>query len=192
MVAQEKIAEAARSSRTRPVRARSFCSVRMAGGSARGQRCRSADCGSRCEGPRCRNGASEPRPEPAPHRRRPARGKPGDVRVLGDHAGQRVILTPFAKARCCMRQHEQALLFVRKAAEDEALLAEVISSKQVSTEIFGFHAQQSSEKLLKALLSEFSVHFPARTISAVDGPLDGCRTPLPSRPADSLRHTVPV
>jgi HEPN domain-containing protein len=59
-----------------------------------------------------------------------------------------------------MRQHEQALLFVRKAAEDEALLAEVISSKQVSNEIFGFHAQQASEKLLKALLSEFSVHFP--------------------------------
>ena len=59
-----------------------------------------------------------------------------------------------------MRQHELALLFVRKAAEDEALLAEVISSKQVSTEIFGFHAQQASEKLLKALLSEFSVHFP--------------------------------
>ena len=59
-----------------------------------------------------------------------------------------------------MRQHEQALLFVRKAAEDEAPLAEVISSKRVSNEIFGFQAQQASEKLLKALLSEFSVHFP--------------------------------
>jgi len=59
-----------------------------------------------------------------------------------------------------MRQHEQALLFVRKAAEDEALLAEVVDRERISNEIFGFHAQQASEKLLKALLSEFTVHFP--------------------------------
>jgi HEPN domain-containing protein len=59
-----------------------------------------------------------------------------------------------------MRQHEQALLFVRKASEDEALLAEVVDLERISNEIFGFHAQQASEKLLKALLSEFSVHFP--------------------------------
>ncbi len=58
-----------------------------------------------------------------------------------------------------MRQHEQALLLVKKASEDAALLAEVISSEKVSNEIFGFHAQQSAEKLLKALLSEFGVHF---------------------------------
>lgn len=59
-----------------------------------------------------------------------------------------------------MRLHEQALLFVRKAAEDEALLAEVVDRDRISTEIFGFHAQQASEKLLKALLSECSVRFP--------------------------------
>ena len=51
-----------------------------------------------------------------------------------------------------MRQHEQALLFVRKAAEDEALPAEVVDRDRISNEIFGFHAQQASEKLLKALL----------------------------------------
>ena len=59
-----------------------------------------------------------------------------------------------------MRQHEQALLFVRKAAEDEALPAEVVDRDRISNEIFGFHAQQASDKLLKALLSEFTVHFP--------------------------------
>jgi HEPN domain-containing protein len=59
-----------------------------------------------------------------------------------------------------MKQHEQALLFMRKAAEDEALLVEVVSIARISNEIIGFHAQQASEKLLKALLSEFDVPFP--------------------------------
>jgi HEPN domain-containing protein len=59
-----------------------------------------------------------------------------------------------------MRQHEQALLFAKKAAEDAALLGEVLASSKVSNEIFGFHAQQAAEKLLKALLSESGVPFP--------------------------------
>ena len=52
-----------------------------------------------------------------------------------------------------MRQHEQAMLLVKKAGDDEALLAEILSSHRVSDEIFGFHCQQAAEKLLKALLS---------------------------------------
>ena len=84
-----------------------------------------------------------------------------------------------------MRQHEQALLFVRKAAEDEALLAEVITSKQVSNEIFGFHAQQASEKLLKALLSEFSAHFPrTHNLRLLMDLLTDAGHPLPSSLAD--------
>ena len=59
-----------------------------------------------------------------------------------------------------MRQHEQALLLLKKAMEDTALLSEVLSSQRISNEIFGFHAQQAAEKLLKALLSEFNVNFP--------------------------------
>jgi HEPN domain-containing protein len=59
-----------------------------------------------------------------------------------------------------MKQHEQALLFLRKATEDEALLVEVVAAARISNEIFGFHAQQASEKLLKALLSEFGISFP--------------------------------
>ncbi len=58
-----------------------------------------------------------------------------------------------------MRPHEQALLFLRKAAEDEALLDEVLESVGVSDEIIGFHCQQAAEKLLKALLSELGVAF---------------------------------
>lgn len=59
-----------------------------------------------------------------------------------------------------MRQREQAILLVKKAADDEALLDEIFSSRQVSDEIFGFHCQQAAEKLLKALLSLASVGYP--------------------------------
>lgn len=52
-----------------------------------------------------------------------------------------------------MKRHEQALLFLRKAAQDEALLDEVGDSANVSDEVFGFHCQQAAEKLLKAMLS---------------------------------------
>jgi len=84
-----------------------------------------------------------------------------------------------------MRQHEQALLLVKKAAEDMALLAEVLSSEKISNEIFGFHAQQAAEKFLKALLSEFSVRF-TRTHNLrllMDLLADACH-PLPSTLAD--------
>ena len=59
-----------------------------------------------------------------------------------------------------MKQREQALLFIKKACQDEALLAEVISSKAVSDETFGFHCQQAAEKLLKAILSFYDIDFP--------------------------------
>ena len=58
-----------------------------------------------------------------------------------------------------MKRHEQALLLLRKAAQDEALLDEVLASSAVSDEIVGFHLQQAAEKLLKALLSDFGVRF---------------------------------
>ncbi len=59
-----------------------------------------------------------------------------------------------------MKQHEQAILLVKKAADDESLLAETLSSRHVSNEIFGFHCQQAAEKLLKALLSQAGIGYP--------------------------------
>lgn len=53
-----------------------------------------------------------------------------------------------------------AQLLLRKAAEDEALLDEVIESLQVSDAVYGFHAQQSAEKLLKATLAQEGIAFP--------------------------------
>lgn len=58
-----------------------------------------------------------------------------------------------------MKQHEQALLFAKKAAEDAVLLEELLASGKISNDIYGFHAQQAAEKYLKALLSEFGVSF---------------------------------
>jgi len=58
-----------------------------------------------------------------------------------------------------MRRREQALLYLKKATEDENLLDEVIGSDRVSDEILGFHCQQAAEKLLKALLSLKGVRF---------------------------------
>ena len=59
-----------------------------------------------------------------------------------------------------MKQREQAILLVKKAADDESLLEEILSSHQVTDEIFGFHCQQAVEKLLTALLSLTGVGYP--------------------------------
>jgi len=59
-----------------------------------------------------------------------------------------------------MKQREQALLLLNKAAEDEALLDEVGASERVSDAVFGSHCQQAAEKLLKALLSACGTAFP--------------------------------
>jgi HEPN domain-containing protein len=58
-----------------------------------------------------------------------------------------------------MKQHELALLFLRKAAEDEALVNAVLNDETVSDASVGFHCQQAAEKLLKALLAELGVPF---------------------------------
>ena len=42
-----------------------------------------------------------------------------------------------------MKRREQALLLLRKAAQDEALLDEILASSAVSDEIVGFHLQQA-------------------------------------------------
>ena len=58
-----------------------------------------------------------------------------------------------------MKLHEQALLYLDKAAEDEVLVDEVIGSSRVSDAVIGFHCQQAVEKLLKALLSHLGIRF---------------------------------
>jgi HEPN domain-containing protein len=67
-----------------------------------------------------------------------------------------------------MKRREQALLLLRKAAQDEALLDQVLTSDQVSDEIIGFHCQQAAEKILKALLNyQISVSASERRTKSV-------------------------
>lgn len=47
-----------------------------------------------------------------------------------------------------------------KAKDDELVLNKLIDDLQISDEIWGFHAQQAVEKLLKALLFKKCIEFP--------------------------------
>jgi HEPN domain-containing protein len=58
-----------------------------------------------------------------------------------------------------MKHHDQALLLLKKASQDEDLLDKVGRSERISDEIIGFHCQQSIEKCLKAVLSENQITY---------------------------------
>jgi HEPN domain-containing protein len=79
-----------------------------------------------------------------------------------------------------MKQHDQAALFLAKAAKDEALVDEVLGSERVADEIVGFHLQQAAEKLLKGVLSAYGVSF-RRTHDLRE--LMDAATDTPPRPA---------
>jgi len=72
------------------------------------------------------------------------------------------------------------LLFLRKAAQDEALLDAVIDSDKVSDEVIGFHCQQAAEKMLKALLSDLGAAFhKTHELGALMDTLSRSGAPLP-------------
>ena len=71
------------------------------------------------------------------------------------------------------------MLFLRKAAQDEALLDAVIESDKVSDEIIGFHCQ-AAEKMLKALLSDLGTAFrKTHELGALMDALARSGAPLP-------------
>jgi len=49
---------------------------------------------------------------------------------------------------------------LQKALEDERLLVKLLDDIEISDAILGFHAQQSVEKLFKALLFKLGTEFP--------------------------------
>ena len=72
------------------------------------------------------------------------------------------------------------MLFLRKAAQDEALLDAVIASDKVSDEVIGFHCQQAAEKMLKALLSDLGAAFhKTHELGALMDSLARSGAPLP-------------
>jgi HEPN domain-containing protein len=74
-----------------------------------------------------------------------------------------------------------ALLFLRKAREDESIVLDLPPNAFVPEPIFGFHAQQVAEKLLKAALSIRAIPFRRthQLRELMDALTDG-GTPLPS------------
>ena len=58
-----------------------------------------------------------------------------------------------------MKWHEQALLLLEKAGEDEYALNRLLDDPNVSEAVIGFHAQQAVEKALKAVLAEKRIEF---------------------------------
>ena len=57
-------------------------------------------------------------------------------------------------------EKEQAALLLAKAAEDEYVLDKLVGDPDAPESVFGFHAQQATEKLLKAVLAHAGVDYP--------------------------------
>ena len=58
-----------------------------------------------------------------------------------------------------MEPLKRAELLLAKARDDETLIEEIILNYKIKDEIIGFHAQQASEKLLKALLMSKNISY---------------------------------
>ena len=58
-----------------------------------------------------------------------------------------------------MNPHDLATLFLSKASQDELILDKLLDDYDIADEVWGFHAQQAAEKLLKSLLCFHSISF---------------------------------
>ena len=59
-----------------------------------------------------------------------------------------------------MKQRELVRTLLHKAAQDEAVLAELLPNRHFDDATVGFHAQQAVEKLLKAWLVHLGIDYP--------------------------------
>ncbi len=77
---------------------------------------------------------------------------------------------------------ELALLLVRKAEGDEALLDKLLDDPDVPDDILGFHAQQAIEKRLKSVLASRGIDFErTHSISYLTALLERHGLDLPER-----------
>lgn len=58
-------------------------------------------------------------------------------------------------------QPKQEELLLKKAEQDEYVLDKLLPDSEAPIEIFGFHAQQAAEKILKAILVAHQIPYPA-------------------------------
>lgn len=59
-----------------------------------------------------------------------------------------------------MKKNELAAMFIRKAEQDLTVFEKWRKDPEIAQEILGFHAQQSAEKMLTAILSLNEIEFP--------------------------------
>ena len=59
-----------------------------------------------------------------------------------------------------MPRRDHIKLLLEKAAQDEYVLDKMTDDARSPIEIFGFHAQQAAEKMLKAVLAQAKVEYP--------------------------------
>jgi len=87
------------------------------------------------------------------------------------------------------KQH--VILLLAKAAQDEYVLDKMLDDPDAPLEVFGFHAQQTAEKLLKAILSHAGVAYPRthQLVELLDLATDH-DLQLPSE-SEELRHLTP-
>ena len=57
-------------------------------------------------------------------------------------------------------EREQVALLLSKAAEDEYVLDKLVGDENAPDSVYGFHAQQATEKLIKACLAGSDVDYP--------------------------------
>ncbi len=90
-----------------------------------------------------------------------------------------------------MTPANQAGLFVQKADEDIHVLNFLLADTSTTDAIWGFHAQQATEKLLKSLLTDYAIKFPFthRLLQLADL-LDDNHHPIDAR-FDSLMDLTP-
>jgi HEPN domain-containing protein len=97
---------------------------------------------------------------------------------------------------------DMAYLLLAKAREDEVLVEAVVDNTDVADSIIGFHAQQTVEKLIKAVLSSHGVTYPKTHAlgylivsvqeSGIDAPPELAEADVLSPWAVDFRYNVPV
>ncbi len=88
------------------------------------------------------------------------RDTPGNVYFEADHGGRDLFRAEGETDRGrqpVVRSREQAASFVRLAEGDLALHESILENDRVPDSIFGFHAQQAAEKLLKAVFAAYRI-----------------------------------
>jgi len=88
------------------------------------------------------------------------------------------------------KQRKTVPMLLRKAAQDEAVVARLLPDATMDDVIIGFHAQQAVEKALKAWLAHLGVDFPKiHNLKGLIGLLSAQGRTLPPELADVTKLT---